>query len=312
MKMILGLILTGVAVVHGQEVLRPPAVPLVAHDPYFSIWSMADKLTDANTKHWTGAEQALSGLVRIDGTAYRYMGTRPRRNVPAMEQVSLTMTPTHTDYVFTAAGVRLGVTFFTPAMPDDLDVMARPVTYLVWQVSATDGKNHNVTILLDCDPVLAVDTNTQDVVWGRSQAGSGLSVLSVGSRDQRVLGRSGDDLRIDWGYFHVAVPVGQGATVAASREAIGSFVETGQLPAADDLEMPQTPRTGAAHLAVELPVSLDGSSKTETRHVLLAYTQPFAIEYLNQKLKPYWRRYDSARTAPMALASEYGALSGWG
>jgi len=248
---------------------------------------MSDKLTDTNTKHWTGAEQPLSGLIRIDGKNFRFMGTRPRRSIPALPQVSLHELPTHTVYGFGGEGIRLVVTFFTPSFPDDVEAMARPVTYLSWDLSSTDGRKHSVSILLDCDPVLAVDNNSQEVTWSRAKAGS-LVVLSTGSRDQRVLERSGDDVRRDWGYFHLAVPVGEQTEVMNAREAMSSFVASGNLPTGDDFEMPQA-AASAAHLAAMFALQLDGSG-TQSRHVLLAYTEPFSIEYLNQRLRPYWRR----------------------
>ena len=53
--------------------------------------------------------------------------------------------------------------------------------------------------------------------------------------------------------------------------------------------MPRMPRDGAAHLAVVLPLG-KLSATPVSRHVLLAYTEDYAIEYLGRKLRPYWQR----------------------
>jgi hypothetical protein len=292
------LVIAGCSAALAQE--RPPVVPLVTHDPYFSIWSMADRLTDIDTRHWTGVDQPLAGLIRIDNVAYRYMGADPRQ-VPAMQQVSLQVTPLHTIYTFETAGVRLQVTFFTAALPNDLDALARPVDYLTWSVTSTDSRPHTVDLLLDVSPVVAVNTNDQDVTWGRSVI-PGMQVLRVGSRDQRVLNREGDNLRIDWGYFYLAVPDQPGATLATVNNGIQSFVRSGSLAQSDDMDMPLEPRNRAAHLAVAFHAEASPASPVN-RHVLLAYDDGYSIEYLGRKLRPYWRR-DGQTAAGMLAVSE--------
>jgi hypothetical protein len=160
---------------------------------------------------------------------------------------------------------------------------------------------------VDVDPVIAVNTGDEPVIWGRSRA-PGLNVLSVGSRDQRELNRPGDDLRIDWGYFHLAVPDSQPAQLVEGHDVLSSFAADGTLPAFDQLDMPRMPRAGAAHLAVALPLG-KVSATPVTRHLLLAYTEDYAIEYLGRKLRPYWQR--NGLTVEQMLAdaeTQYPAL----
>ena len=137
---------------------------------------MSDRLTDVNTRHWTGLDQPLTGLVRIDNTVYRFMGADPRQ-VPAMQQVSLRVTPLHTIYVFETAGVQLEVRFFTAALPQDLEALSRPVDYLTWKISSSDGRPHSVNLLLDVNPRVAVNTDDEEVTWGRSKL-PGMEVLA--------------------------------------------------------------------------------------------------------------------------------------
>jgi hypothetical protein len=296
-----------------QQQHRAPAVPLVANDPFFSLWSMADKLTDAPVKHWTEVAQPIVGLVRIDGKAYRWMGSSPRyfgmQPVDAMAQQSVEITPLHSKYKFAAASLELEVVFFTPLFPKDLDVMSRPVTYLSWSARSTDGKQHNVDLMLDVDPQIAVNQPSQPVTWSRSRV-KGLTLLNVGTRDQETLHQSGDRVRIDWGYFHLAVPDAAGATLSMASSGIPTFVATGELPEADEVSMPApaTRQGHAAHLMAKLPLGSVGSTKVE-RHVELAYTDGYSIEYLGRKLRAYWQRNGMSEAEMLSTADrEYPQL----
>ena len=95
--------------------LRAPSYPLITVDPYFTIWSAADKLTDKNTEHWTGKPHKLIGTAVIDGVEYRFMGLD--ENILAMDQISVDANAFSTKYVFEKAGVRLTLTFTTPLIP---------------------------------------------------------------------------------------------------------------------------------------------------------------------------------------------------
>jgi hypothetical protein len=216
------------------------------------------------------------------------MGKEPR-NVGAMRQISKVVTPTRTVYDFETDTIHLTVAFFTPALPQDLLILSRPVTYISWDVRSLDAAKHKVSVYLDCSSMLAVNTRDEPVVWSRAKVGE-TELLSVGSSEQHVLSTSGDDLRINWGHFYVAAPDPSSERLAAvdGRAARQNFVTAGSLPDTDKLEMPATPNNGAAVLASTSDFG-DVGAEPVSRHILVAYDDQFSIEYLQRRLRPYWR-----------------------
>jgi hypothetical protein len=287
--------------------LRPPAVPLVTNDPYLSVWSFNDRLTDADTHHWTGKPHTLISLVRIDGKAYRVMGAQPS-DVPALEQTGLQVLPTRTIYTFAGDGVRVTLTFTTPMLPDDLDVLSRPLTYVTWHASSTDGKAHDLSAMLAVGSDLAVNRPEQRVVARREKFGE-LTALAIGSEAQPVLLSKGDDHRIDWGYLYLAAPDSATAAIGNAADLGKNFAASGTLPAKDDARFPRPVRDGLPSAAVTVDLGAV-SEQGATRHAIVAYDDLYAIQYMRKKLRPYWRRNGmDAAGLLQAAAKDYAALA---
>jgi len=266
--------------------LRPPAVPLVACDPYFSIWSCADQLTDDGTRHWTGKPHRLTSLVRIDGQTWRIMGDTPA-DVAPLKQTSLQVLPTRTIYTFEGAGIALTLTFMTAALPEDIDLLSRPVTYLTYEFRATDGQSHDVQVYLDASAELAVNTPDQEVVWSAEEMDD-LVASKVGAKDQPILAKRGDDIRIDWGYLYVAAPRSAvSSRVFAPREpAQAGFVRDAMASVAI-VNGPTAAENVCAALALE---TVKVSKRPVSRWLMLAYDDLYSIQCMKKNLRPYWRR----------------------
>jgi hypothetical protein len=283
--------------------LRPPSVPLVACDPYFSIWSAADKLAEATTVHWTGKPHPLRSVIVIDGTPYRLMGKLPAEIAP-LPQTGLEVLPTRTIYTFGGAGVNLSLTFTTPALPDDLMVYARPLTYLAWEAKSADGKSHKVEVDLEVRGQIAANQNDQQVMHS-TESNADLEVFKMGTVDQAILAKKGDDLRIDWGYLYLAAPKTEHPTGCHWRG-----------PSPKDASANLTAPGPASEIGARLsfgspegqPAEVDGT-QSFSRYLILAYDDEFSIQYFKRNLRPYWRRNgDDAAALLKKAAAEYESV----
>jgi len=275
--------------------LRAPANPLITVDPYFSVWSPSDRLTDSVTMHWTGKPHTILGVAEIDGVPYRFLGRlHAADDSPAMEQTDVQITALSTLYRFRAAGVTLSARFTSPLLPDDLPIMTRPVSYLEIAVASEDGAPHAVSVSVSASEELCLDYRGQDALRVEMLQESGIALGKIGSVSQPVLGRDGDDLRIDWGYFYLGVSARLGSVRAETREV--PFMD--KMPHGDDGKMIFL----TAHAAL-------ATDKEDCVLFTFAYDDVASIDYFGAKLRSVWNAGGKTITEAITDAyADYAAL----
>ena len=290
------------SVIGSAQLKKAPAYPLITHDPYFSIWSFADDLTSGSTKHWTGADQPLTGWLAVDKQLFRFMGKGDKQQedsllkvfserkmplVAVAKQTDITVTATRTIYRYTCGGVDLQLQFTSPLLLNNRAVLTRPVSYITVTVQSNDGKEHDAEVMLGVSTNVAVNKPDQEVKAESYVSADGLHVLKAGTTEQPVLQKRGDDLRIDWGYMYVAALKGSDQRIIRSTR----------------LEMDlkwSSPETGK-NLILETGLPFPKTTgKPQEQFLMVGYDDVYSIQYFKENLPPIWRA--EGRTIEKELA----------
>ncbi len=155
-------------------------------------------------RHWTKAPHSMVGVLRVGGHAYRFLGGKSLPETTAT-QTSVSVHPTRSVYTFAAGEVELRVTFTSPLLLDNLDLLSRPVTYVSLDVRGLDGRSHDVALYFDVSGEWTVDKPYHEVTWERL-VHPDLHIGALRSFEQKPLARRGDDVRIDWGTLLLGCP----------------------------------------------------------------------------------------------------------
>ncbi len=272
------------------------------HDDDLTIFINGKKVVDTGNKTGRSVRAYLSddviaslkGQVTIAALCNNRMGPgfvdfsvmAERRNEAVLTrtatQTSAQVQATQTLYSFDCGPVKLELSFIAPLFMDDLDLMARPVNYIAYNVESKDGAEHNVEVYFEASAAWAIDNASQASAVETLKSGK-FAMVKAGSDQQKILARRGDDLRIDWGYFYLAGDASKfAAQVGPAKDLRTAFIN------------------GTAVKASRKPVSGDGNNmslsqklgkvKSASGRVLLAYDDIYSIQYFKENLRPYWNR----------------------
>lgn len=204
------------------------------------------------------------------------------------EQKSVSLLPTQTVYTFDCGPVELDVIFTTPLLLDDLTLVARPVSYVSYQVNSKDGASHDVQVYFEATPQWAVHDDNQKVGFERIEK-EGRTFLKTGTIEQPMLQKSGDAVRIDWGYFYLTGTANDGATLNFGNywDVKEAFHTEGRIPEALPADLSGDMIKEMTLLAYSRDLGEVGADK-KTGFIMLGYDDIYSIQYFGKNLKGYW------------------------
>lgn len=187
-----------------MKVKRAAAIPLITHDPYFSIWSDADCLYGKDPVHWSGARVRMKGYIKIEETLYCFLGDKGIH--PEIPQQAVDVSAMATEYLFENQMVELTVRFTSPLLLDDLGILSRPCSYIDFTLRKKVACKAEVIFAISSGLNLAGGTVLVGGQHRQPAYGSGIpyGYAFMGRAIQQPLGGSGDRVTADWGYLYLA------------------------------------------------------------------------------------------------------------
>lgn len=219
--------------------------------------------------HNRGANGFLDMGLQVERSGKRYFDQEAT-------QVYADVQPMQTNYLFDCGGVKLKISFTAPLFLDDLQLLSRPINYISYEV--TTAKPEAIAIYFEAGPHWGLNLPSQEAT-STPYIRDGLVFAKTGSAAQNILGRKGDHVRNDWGYFYLVGEQSNSKTAVGSASALrAAFVNEKTVKGG---------KQEGTQLSLTQTANVNGTWKGK---IALGYDDVFAIQYFDQNLRPYWNR----------------------
>jgi Domain of unknown function (DUF4965)/Domain of unknown function (DUF1793)/Domain of unknown function (DUF5127)/Domain of unknown function (DUF4964) len=235
-----------------------------------------------------------AGGAKLDAGIVQEPAPEKNTAVRPAQQLSVAIQATQTIYQFACGAVNLSLRFTSPLLPDDLNLLSRPVTYVHTAVTSNDGAAHTVELLLAASTDIATNTAAQPVTTAQYKS-NGLAILKAGTTAQPVLQKKGDDLRIDWGYMYMAAPAAPNLRQSVTAPGSIDKLFTGSASS----------RQEGRGLSLNTVVNLGKVGTTGKEQLfLLGYDDLYAVQYFSRNMQAWWKLQAGA-----SIEKELGAAA---